>query len=244
MAWAKPTTITAWSFSRWKVYEECPLKAKLKFIDKIPEPSSPAMERGTAIHKRAEEYVSGTIRSAPAEIKSLKVQFKEIRDLNKSSGGKLTTIEDTWAFRRDWSRTTWNDWDGCWLRVKLDMAHVDGNTVFVSDVKTGKFSKYNLGDYGLQLEIYGLAALLVHASIGKDLEVKPRLLYVDHGVVHPEPASLDEIVYVPSDVPALKKAWEARVKPMLTDQKFAPKPNNNCKWCAYRASAGGTCKFG
>ena len=55
----KPTTIQGpWSYSRLTTWEQCPLKAKLKYIDGLKEPGSPAMDRGTAIHKDAEEQGS------------------------------------------------------------------------------------------------------------------------------------------------------------------------------------------
>ena len=35
--------ITAWSFSRYNLYQQCPGKAKLMYIDKLKEPTSDAM---------------------------------------------------------------------------------------------------------------------------------------------------------------------------------------------------------
>ena len=36
----KLKVLTAWSFSRWDKHAQCPLKARLSFIDKLKEPSS------------------------------------------------------------------------------------------------------------------------------------------------------------------------------------------------------------
>ena len=63
-----PTTIKSCSPSRLNDYESCPLKAKLKMIDKIPEPERPlppgktehANDRGTRIHGEIEAFVKGT----------------------------------------------------------------------------------------------------------------------------------------------------------------------------------------
>lgn len=241
MAWAKPTTITAWSFSRWNTYNQCPYKARLLYIDKLKQPSSPAMDRGTAIHKLAENYTKGLIRNAPKELGSFAPEFKELRGMYSKSKDMIS-VEETWAFRKDWSITRWDDWNGCWLRVKLDMAHRVDNRAIVTDVKTGKFSSWNLSDYTLQIELYALSGLVVYANV-PNLEVAGRLLYVDHGITYPEPGSTDEIVYTKKDLPRLKKEWLARVKPMLSDKTFKPKPNNFCGSCHFRKSNNGPCQY-
>ena len=53
--------------------------------------------------------------------------------------------------------------------------------------------------------------------------------------------------YKLADMPKLKLEWNKRVKPMMLDKKFAPKPNQFCYSCHFRASnkdnGGGQCKF-
>ena len=46
--------VTAWSYSRYADYTQCPLKFKLKHIQRLPTKGSPAMDRGSAIHKEGE----------------------------------------------------------------------------------------------------------------------------------------------------------------------------------------------
>ena len=43
--------INQWSYSRLSCYEKCPKQAEFKFIKKIKEPGSPAMDRGKDMHK-------------------------------------------------------------------------------------------------------------------------------------------------------------------------------------------------
>ena len=57
--------ITSWSFSRYSDYKLCPLKARLKHVDKHKEPQNDAMARGQAIHKLAEDYTKGSIARLP-----------------------------------------------------------------------------------------------------------------------------------------------------------------------------------
>lgn len=245
MAWAKDTQIKAWSFSRYSTYTKCPLSAKLAYLDKIKQPQSEPMRRGDEIHKMAEAFVKGKIKKLPDELSFFPNFFAKMRKLYKKDPG-VVVVEETWTFRRDWTRTVWNDWNGAWLRVKLDCAWMDETTVRIVDFKTGKFSpQYGLDQYLEQVDLYAMAALIVYADVGPELRVIPSLYYLDHEIIFPEPGA--EKVYAPSDLPSLKKTWEKRTKPMLADKQFAAKPNSLCGWCHYRAAnkenGGGQCRF-
>lgn len=240
----KPQQITSWSFSRYNDYKQCPLKAKLKHIDKIKEPSNDAMARGAAIHDQAEAYIKGNLPRLPKELSQFKALFQRLRKQYKRVINGMA-VEDTWAFTKDWGQARWDDWVHCWVRIKLDCAeHEDPETLIVNDWKTGKFRPEQNETYVEQLELYALAALLLHEHIEK---VKPRLVYLDHGVIYPEPDSFDELIFTRKDIPKLKKLWAKRTGPMLKDKTFAPRPNNLCSWCFFRASnkanGGGQCKY-
>lgn len=243
MPWSKPTSFTAWSFSRLSAYRQCPLKAKLSNLDKIAEPKSPAMERGTAIHKLAEDYISGVGRTVPKELKVFASELKLLRARRKS---EAVFVEEMWVFRRDWTETRWDDWDGAWLRVKVDVCDLSDPFVTMTDWKTGKYSpQWNLDDYVEQMDLYATAGLVKYAFIGPGLKITPLLRFTDAGVTHP-PAG-QEKVYTPNMLPALKKKWEAAAKPLLSDREFAPKPNKFCYSCHYRkdnaANGGGQCQY-
>lgn len=243
MAYPKPNKIIAWSFSRYMDYRKCPLLCKLKHIDKIKEPTNDAMLRGAAIHNLAEDFLKGKLRTLPSELKLFKSTFAELKKQYKKKISGMT-VEDTWAFRADWSQTKWDDWAGCWLRIKLDCAHtVEDDTLIITDWKTGKFREDNIEDYVEQLDLYALAALILMPHIQK---VLPRLAYLDFGIIYPTEGN--EIVYTQADVSRLKKLWAKRVKPMLSDTRFAPKANFGCRWCWFgeskKAAGGpGLCKY-
>lgn len=234
--------LKAWSYSRYSQYKQCPLKLKLSAIDRIKEPKNQAMERGGQIHDIAEAYIKGKVAKLPPELALFKEEFGNLRkQFKKVINGMV--VEDNWAFTKDWVETAWDDWTGCWVRIKLDCAHhLDDVTMIITDWKTGKFRADNIEDYIEQLELYALAALLLHDHIEK---VIPRLAYTDEGKYFPEPGK--EKVYTRADIPKLKKLWEKRVKAMMNDTIFAPKPNRFCNWCHFRASnkanGGGQCKF-
>lgn len=238
-----PNQITSWSFSRYSTYKTCPLKLKLSAIDKISEPTNDAMKRGAAIHKLAEDYITGSITRMPPELKLFADEFKTLR--KKYKRGVLTDImvEDSWSFTNTWTQTVWNDWVNCWVRIKLDLAHIiEPGVLEIIDWKSGKFKQENNEDYLEQLELYALAAFLMLPGINI---VKPKLKYLDHGITYPEIGN--PLIYERRDLPKLKKTWEKRVKAMMNDKIFAPKPNNLCRWCFYRKSnkeaGGGQCKF-
>ena len=203
MPWNKPTQIKSWSYSRYSTYAQCPYKAKLLYIDKLPMTRNDAMIRGDAIHKLAEKFLKGELPRLPAELKNFAEDFKELKALRKKKP-EMISIEETWAMRSDWSETVWDDWAGCWLRIKTDVSHLteedNAPVCVITDYKTGKFRPDD---------------------------------QTNHEARHCTGADL---------VP-LKKSWEKRVKPMLNDTKFAPKPSYLCKWCDFSADKGGPCKY-
>ena len=237
--------ITSWSFSRYSDYKQCPLKAKYKHVDRIKEPGNEAMDRGSAIGKMAELYIRGKKKKLAPELSKFKDLFKELAAQFKKKPGSMV-VEDTWAFRKDWSPTKWDDWAGCHLRVKMDCGRLLSATKMdLIDFKTGKYRPEQNDDYMEQLELYALSALVLNPQIE---EVVPRLVYLDLGIIHPEPGGPDHVVYTRKDVPKLKSLWDKRTRKMLLDRSFAPKPNSKCHWCWYgqsKKSEGGPglCKF-
>ena len=229
--------ITAWSYSRYNDYKQCPLKAKFKHVDKLKEPGSPAMDRGSAIHKLAENFLKGLVRALPAELKTFGAFFRALKKLNPA-------VEQDWAFTANWVQCGWFD-VVAWCRVKVDATAYDTVTkrVRVVDHKTGRFNP----DHPDQLSLYAVAAFEVFPDAdAADCE----LWYLDHPLCVGGP--LENPVrktFQRAEAQALKKDWEKRVKPMLADTRFAPRPNDRCRWCWFRKDNGqypggvGPCKF-
>lgn len=238
--------VTAWSFSRYTDYTQCPQRFKFKHIDRMKEPGSAAMDRGTAIHTMAEQYVKGEIAKLPAELVAFKDEFAKLRKMYKAKKFPMI-VEDNWAFTREWEETEWDNWAECWVRIKLDLAYyVDGKNLKVTDYKTGKMNDFKSAEYMEQLELYALAALLM--SNVPDVTVWPEIMYLDHGVVYSGPVGAP-VSYTAADIPRLSKLWEKRVKPMFNDTRYAPTANHGCKWCYFgqkgkiEKSGPGLCKY-
>lgn len=223
-----PPRITAWSYSRWRDYQQCPFKTKLKVIDKRKEPGSPAMDRGGDIHKKAELYVKGELIRFPKELENFKDDIKHLRKIKAHA-------EDQWSFNAKWQLTEWMAED-IYLRMKLDVFYQDGDTLVVIDYKTGK---QRPEQDETQLKLYALAGLLVSEAEGWGVEkVRCELWYLDHEKDNRPTLLVDKTELLP-----LKKFWLGAVKPMLADTRFAPKPGNYCRWCHFRKANGGPCAF-
>lgn len=222
--------ITAWSYSRWNDYTLCPLKAKLKYVDKLKEPGSIAMDRGSEIHTKAEQFIKGTLRTLD---KALKIFSEVLRDLKKSKAN----AELEWAFTKAWTPTGWFAKDA-WCRIKVDVFLKLGKRARVIDWKTGKLNPDHMG----QLSLYALGAFLMDPEIE---EVSAELCYLDHPIVISADSNANPVtrVFKRSELPGLKKDWEKATKKMLMDAKFAPRPNDKCRWCHWRKENGGPCKF-
>lgn len=236
-----PETLKSWSFSRYSLYQQCPLKCKLIHIDKLKEPPSPALERGVRIHEIAENYIKGTLPEEPfpEELRLFRTEIKKLRKAYKIGD---VSVEEQWGFTKDWKLTRWDDWANCWLRIKIDVATWGAKfTRLIKDWKTGKFRPDKNAEYIEQLELYSLGSMLAEES----KSVKARLVYLDEGVVFPDPQGRkgEALGWTRADVPALQAKWEDRVRPMLADTIFAPRPNRFCGWCHFRKANGGPCQY-
>lgn len=225
----KENKITAWSHSRLNTYEQCPLKAKLQCIDKIFDPETPApMKRGAEIHKKAEKYLKGRIRNLPKELKDFNKEFKALK---KNKDLRLM-LECEWAYTKNWSPCSWFGSEA-WVRMKLDLAYItepkNGVHMKVIDYKTGR----SQADPE-QLELYVIGAFLKFPDLDS---VTPEFWYIDQ----------DEIVqgdtFERKDLKKLQAKWKKKVKPLLADRTFAPRPSDKCRWCYYRKDEHGDCKY-
>lgn len=222
--------ITAWSYSRFACYALCPLQFKLRYIDKVPEPTSPAMVRGNEIHKQLAAFVTNK-GPLPAEIKSAN---------HRSLCGEIAAwlaedkvVEQQWGFTAQWAPTAWFG-KTTWYRQVLDVGVMyEDLTGEVIDWKTGKRYVSNAD----QME---LCALSFMCQYKLTKHVTTRLVYVDQGN-----DSADDVAEFPVAVKQhLKEKWEAKVAPMFSDTAFLPRPNDKCRFCAFSRSNSGQCRYG
>lgn len=230
--------ISQWSHSRLTNFEKCAYRAKLAYIDKIPEPKRPLPpgksehpnERGTRIHSLAEQYALGKIDEVPHELRFFAPEYEKLKKLVK--GGKAS-LEGEWAFDKEWMPVSWFS-DKTWGRVKLDSfigwTRKEGVVV---DYKTGK--RYgNEFAHTEQGQLYALTSFLRYS----DLElVHVEFWYTDLNELH-------ATKYTRKQALMHFKTWNDRALKMTTTNRFEPNPNLfSCQWCPFNPKLGGTCEY-
>lgn len=222
----KVEKITAFSYSRYSEYQTCPLKAKLKCIDNLKEPSNEAMERGSKIHGLAEDYLTRRIKRLPKELKLFDKEFKALL-----KDGAPLMVEEQWAFDKNWKSYDWFSKE-TYCRMMIDVAenYLEMGELVLIDHKTGKVRENHVEQCGL----YALGAFMKFPDASR---IVAKLWYLDQGV------EVKEVFDRKKDLPRLKKLWKANVRPMLNDTFFAPRPNNFCRWCHFRKDNGGPCQY-
>ncbi len=228
-ATAKTGSVPSWSYSALKNYESCPHRIYLSKVEKHPEPSSAAMDRGTAIHLLGEEFVQGNIIDLPQELEKFKTEFTTLRERYNQA---KVILEQDWGFTRDWGITGWSSLD-TWLRMKLD-AYVqhDDQSATIIDYKTGrKFG--NEINHLQQAQLYAIGAF----------KRFPLLQYVECEFWYLDKGETLSKKYTREEAEQFVPKWDMRGIQMTSDTSFTPNPSKyNCKWCPHLKTE--VCKWG
>lgn len=231
--------ITAWSFSRLKDFESCPLKAYKKYVEKASQDhmDRKAADRGTMVHDAAEKFVKGE-----GDFIKEMAKFREYFAKVKAEYDKGDVIvEQDWGFDIDWNITGWFDKD-VWCRMKLDNLRIKtrndgGDPIYAipTDYKTGK--KYgNEVSHGQQGQIYALGTFLRFPSLEvADVE----LVYLDQG-------QTTKRTYTREKAMKFLPTWTSRGLKMTSATDYPPRPNKmTCMWCPFGPQHGdGSCEWG
>lgn len=224
MAYLPEPKITAWSYSRWRDYSKCPFYAKCKYVDKLKEPDSPAMARGTLVHKLAENFIKAEHQPLfSSELSLFRDEFRYLRRLHAKA-------EEQWAFNANWEPVDWFA-PNAWCRVKVDaFARKHKRMGLVVDFKTGKINP----DHQDQLSLYAIGAFIMDPEI---VVADTQNWYLDLG------KKTENVIFTVGMLEDLKKTWHGRVRALLADRDFVPRPNESCKWCAFSCGKGGPCVY-
>lgn len=222
--------LKSWSYSTYNMWKQCPRRIFLAKIAKHPDPMGPAAQRGIRIHGIAEDFIKGKVEEFP-----LRGPGKELRDfaadLEAIRDSPTAISEHDFTFTDAWKITHWRDWDGAWVRMKLDVFDKpDPERITVIDFKTGRRR-----DYEQQLELYGLGGLLAHSKVQ---EVTAEIWYIDEGDTDD---AIEGITFERKELDSLKKTWEKRAKPLMSDTEFRARPSSTCSWCPFSKEKGGQC---
>lgn len=233
-AFSKPDKfgpVATWSYSALKTFEECPYRTYIARVKKIPEPSSPAADRGSAIHKLAEDYVKGEIGELPVELKRFEKNFLELRE---GFANAAVELEGEWGFSIDWEPVGWMV-PQTWARIKLDaIYHQDETCARVIDYKTGK--KFgNEIPHAQQCLLYAIATFFRYPMLEL---VQTELWYLDKGETTVRQFNRNEAMQ-------FAPGFHRRAIGMTTCEDFSPKPSkDSCRWCPYGKGEHPECRWG
>lgn len=231
--------IKAWSYSRLSDFEQCKLRAKLKYIDRIPEPARPlppgktehANDRGTRIHNSAEDFVSGKTDVLAPELAAFQIELQDLR--NKYAHG-MVSLEGEWAVNEEWEPVPWGSREA-WARIKLDaFVRLSPTHAVVIDYKTGK--KWgNEIKHAEQTQLYQLAAFLRY----------PELEIIDVELWYTDQDDLTHMKYTRQQGMRFFQNFNGRGVAMTSATEFPASPNIfSCKWCPYGPKGTGDCAKG
>jgi hypothetical protein len=212
-----PTT----SFSGLSNFEKCPYHSYLSKVKKCPDVAGAAAQRGTEIHDKAENFITGQSGDdLPKEL----IKFKELfEDLRARYPEGLIHVEEDWAFTREWDETGWSD-DNTWLRMKLDALDRQSDTsAKVYDWKTGrKFG--NEVKHGQQALLYVIATFIKY----------PELEFVEANMIYTDKGEKMTTAYSRDQAMLFFDRYNLRFNQATTCVDFKPTPNASaCKWCPH-----------
>jgi len=219
-----------WSYSRLTDYERCAFRAyEVHVLKNKEEFKGPAMERGQAIHKLAEDYVlnrvAGGRRKLARELTLYKDDFANV--IKRSVG--LPRTELKFGITRDWKPTEFFGRD-VWGRGVWDLVVLDDRGVRVIDHKTGRIYP----ETSDQLRFYAAAAL---AATPAAPTARAEAWHLDQ----PPQVGLHVFTLTRADGLRMQKSFDQRVMRMEKDKRMLATVNAKCRWCHLAKSKGGPC---
>ncbi len=223
--------VPTWSYSALKTFEECPYRTYIQRVKKIPEPPSPAADRGTAIHKLAERYVKGELAELPIELAKFKNSYHELRALYVEA---KVEVEGEWGYTIDWQPAPWMG-SQTWARIKLDaLVHQDETSARVIDYKTGKKFGNEIG-HAQQCLLYAIGTFFRYERLQL---VQTELWYLDKG-------EDTKRVFTREEAMQFAPGFHRRGVLMTSCTDFAPTPSkDSCRWCPYGKGEHPECTWG
>lgn len=248
-----PTRRPALSPSRASDFKQCPLLYRLRAIDRLPEPSSPAQIRGTVVHGALELlYALPAASRVPATAVTLvEPAWQEMAasrpaladDVDPALRDKL--LDEARALVSGYYRLedpTRFDPESCEQRVEVELS--DGTLLrgFVDRIDVAPTGEMRVVDYKtgkapsatrelaeakalFQMKFYAVALLRSRGV----LPARLRLLYLADKQVLDYTPDLDELVRFEKTLMAM---WQAIQSAGVTGD-FRPKPSRLCDWCAH-----------
>lgn len=226
-----------WSFSKLMMYEQCAMRFKLRYIDKLPEPPQPEdspLARGSRIHDRIDHYINGqTDRYVETEARAIEVFIPIIERLRELREAGQATAEENIFFDANWDLCDRSDvW--LWLKKDYNVNDEERNRTITGDWKSGK-SKYKTVEHIQQLQLYVACDALEFPDADEHVA---ELGYVDEGWIR-------TATYTHEEALKFVGRFQARADRIYKDRFFRPNANKvTCRFCPYSPRGTGACPVG
>lgn len=211
------------SYTKIKMYMECPAKKRYRYDERRQTPPSDAARRGTDYHKTIEGALGDL--HEPTPLPPNLSFYQDYIGRLRSLGAKA---EFKFGVDKQWNSVGWDSPDA-WIIGVADVWLPSIPTAHVQDWKTGKI----YDDHHLQGEFYATALFQVESGI---VEVKATFVYTD---LKKEQSR----TYHRDNIASLRNRWTARIERMERDTECVPTPSFKCGWCPYSKAKGGPCRF-
>lgn len=212
---------SAFSFSKLKLHDQCPSKYKFIHIDKLPEPTGDAAQRGKIIHAELESAIKGELPLLSGEVQHLEESIQDWISFNAQA-------EMPFGVDKDWNDVGYDSKDAAFRGI-IDLYYEAGDTAVILDFKTGK-----LRDYIDQLRAYATAIFAIKPHINR---ITPQIEFIDL-------KKRDTYTTIErAEFPAMKVDLGFKFMAIENDDIFAPNPGFLCRYCHFRKNNGGPCKW-
>lgn len=128
----------AWSYSRYKIYEECP--GKLWHCSVAPRGSPDRAPYVESRPQREGKEIDAALTARISKGTPLASKFAGYEDIAQlvlaQDGAKLTQVE--WALDKTFAPCGSKDWNNAWVRVVIDLAIIQRSYAAFWDWKNGK----------------------------------------------------------------------------------------------------------
>lgn len=209
------------SYSKYNVYNNCPLQFKAKYIDKVypDESDNPHFIRGSEIHKQCENAAKAIIngKDLPPMNSTAVNAVPIIQKLRK----RFTTIvpEKQIAVDKNWRESSWFDNSTAFYRIILDLTCYNETECVVIDWKTGKVRDYD--GKGGQLH---LGAAILFNLIPSLQNITAAFLFLEH-------KHTISVSFTRDELPDLTSYFENLHANINADKDLKPTPHKYCYFC-------------
>ena len=238
----KKTNKRQHSYSRLSTFAECPLKYKLRYIDKVPAPRSRPLEVGGLIHDAAAAYAQECINQSkthlydeadailgkvfegsvihPAWEKDVRAAYRQFVQQHEIPLEDIYGVEEKFSLNRNLKPCPWMAKD-VYFRGVIDLLQVRGDYAKITDYKSG-YMISSADEFQLRVYAWGIKKLLPQIK-----QVEISLDFIRHDW------QTHSIIDAEKDLGDTEKEILRRCGQIDREEKFEPKMNEYCEYCTY-----------